>query len=186
MRRAPRAASGEGAEDRVPSLVAVGVVDRLEMVEVEHDDPKGMLVSLGAGHLALERLIEGAPVGDARQGVCEAQGLELFEQALVHLPKALLFDGPLDRQHHLVRMSRRFGEVVVGPEPEGPDDGGHVVRARPRENDDLDARRALLDRGEHLEAVEARHVQVGDRRRRERPWPRRSRAELPSEASRTS
>ena len=57
---------GERLKDVVASLVAVAVVDLLEVVEVGEDEREAPAEALGAGDLALERLFEVAAVWEAR------------------------------------------------------------------------------------------------------------------------
>src|SRR5688572_30976052 len=53
---------GEGLEDVVAGLVAVAVVDLLEVVEVGEDEREAAAEALGARDLSLERLLEVAAV----------------------------------------------------------------------------------------------------------------------------
>ena len=56
----------DGAQDRVAGLVAMGVVDLLEVVEVEEDERERVADAVGATPLQHELLIERAPVCQAR------------------------------------------------------------------------------------------------------------------------
>ena len=56
-------------EEPVARRVAEGVVDFLEVVQVEQDDAHHLPAPLGVGDLALQPLLEGDPVGQPGQGV---------------------------------------------------------------------------------------------------------------------
>src|SRR5581483_12469567 len=52
-------------QDAVARLVALLVVEDLEVVEVEHGDAERLAVAPAAGDAALQLLVPGAPVGNA-------------------------------------------------------------------------------------------------------------------------
>ena len=55
-------------QDDVAGVVAVAVVEPLEVIDVDHQDPDGVLRSAAAGEQPAE-LVEVAPVREAGQGV---------------------------------------------------------------------------------------------------------------------
>ena len=72
---------GDLAQHRVTGLVPVGVVDLLEVVDVEHEQADRRGQALRPRHLSLERLVEQPPVGEAGERVAGGQALVLTEQA---------------------------------------------------------------------------------------------------------
>ena len=57
------------SEQRITALMAIRVVEPLEVVEVEHDDPDRVPIARGASHLPLQRLFHVAPIEQPRQRV---------------------------------------------------------------------------------------------------------------------
>ena len=72
---------GELLKSLVPPLVAEGVVELLEVVDVEHDHGQRALVSTGALAFQGQVAIKTPPVGEAREGVGLAQFLRPTVQA---------------------------------------------------------------------------------------------------------
>ena len=71
------------AEDLVAGKVPVPVVDLLEVVEIEDDEGKPRRLVLRVVQSLLEMLVEGALVGETRQGVAPRLGMRERETALV-------------------------------------------------------------------------------------------------------
>ena len=71
-------AAAELPAGRVAGEVAVGVVDLLEVVDVEHDQRQRPPVALRARDLALEQLVEEPLVVDAGQAVEDRQAVDLL------------------------------------------------------------------------------------------------------------
>ena len=92
-------APGDLHEDLVAGLVAVGVVDRLERVEVHHHQADGLPGPRGAGQRLVQPGGEGPAVGQPGErvveGVVEDLGLELA--ALGHVPNVQDVAGAADR-----------------------------------------------------------------------------------------
>ena len=80
----------DAAQDRVARTVALGVVDALEVVEVEHDEGERVAVALGPGDLRLEALLEPAAVQRAGQRVAarDAGQLVAVRAVVARLPRA--------------------------------------------------------------------------------------------------
>ena len=75
---------GGGPRDRVvPDGVAVGVVDVLEVVEVDDQQRRGLVVARDVVPDPLELLLEPAPVEEPRQRVVVGQVLQLALVALL-------------------------------------------------------------------------------------------------------
>ena len=70
-------------QHRVAGEMADPVVDRLEVVEVEHDEREGAAVAVGAGDLARERLVEVAAVVQPGESVEIRELARLAEAARV-------------------------------------------------------------------------------------------------------
>ena len=71
------------AQHVVSALVADGVVDRLEVVEVHHQQAEVLAVASGAFDLGLERFVEVAVVVDAGEAVADGLALHLLVRARV-------------------------------------------------------------------------------------------------------
>src|SRR4029077_20711402 len=76
-------------EDEVAAEVAVAVVDRLELVEVEGDHRQRPVVARGAGVLALQLLVELALVEDLGQAVL---GYQLVDGQVIGALDVLLVE----------------------------------------------------------------------------------------------
>ena len=75
--RRRRQVAADVGQDPVADLMAVGVVDGLEVVEVEDDEGQEVPVAPGALDLAVEALREGAPVRQAGERVGLGQPRQL-------------------------------------------------------------------------------------------------------------
>ena len=73
---------GEVLEGLVAGLVAVGVVDQLEVVHVEQAQAQGRAAPLGKGGFAAEGLVEALAVEHAGEGVVADEFAGLFELGL--------------------------------------------------------------------------------------------------------
>ena len=80
------------------------VVDRLEVVEIEHDQGQPAAVSLSAGDLTRERLVEVAAVVQAGERVEVRELAGLAESLRV-----------LDRRPRAQRQLLELAHLVVGP-----------------------------------------------------------------------
>ena len=74
--------AADGADDLVAGLVAAGVVDVLEAVEVEQEDRALAAVARGVGDVLGELLVEAAAVEELGQRVVVGQVLQLVLEAL--------------------------------------------------------------------------------------------------------
>src|SRR5439155_26837828 len=115
---------GDLFDDVVAGLVAAGVVDDLEMVNVDHDDGQVAASGVGAGEALLGGFEDAAAVGDAGQRVQGGQLPHLVEQhGLVVGDHGLVGQGDDD-----VGVGVRSG----GGDDQGPDGG---VRGRHGQSD---------------------------------------------------
>ena len=96
---------GDVDEQVVTGGVAEGVVDLLEVVEVEQQQRAALAVALAELDVPLQRLVERAPVGETRQGVVVGQ---VREGGLVAAPLRHVED--VDQHQVVVRL-------VVGQQP---------------------------------------------------------------------
>src|SRR5438132_11349689 len=80
--------------------MADAVVDVLEIVQIEDDQGKLALVTMRAGALARERLVEEAPVMKAGEGV-EVGELAGFAETMCVLDRATRAHGPRLEQPHV-------------------------------------------------------------------------------------
>jgi hypothetical protein len=71
---------GDPLEDEVAGLVAVGVVDVLEVIDVQEEDRQSMTVPLRAMDLPVHRVAERAPVPEARERVDHCEAARVFHQ----------------------------------------------------------------------------------------------------------
>ena len=83
LARAVAQHSGDRAQHVVALLVADGVVDRLEVVEVHHQQAEVLAVPPGTADLRLERLVEVLVVVDAGEAVADGLPLHLLVGARV-------------------------------------------------------------------------------------------------------
>ena len=81
---------GEFLKHEITSGVAVGVINRLEFVEVQKDHGQGMTLAGGASHLCREPLLGKPAVVEARQRVNHRQAAEYH--------RVILFFGKLSSQ----------------------------------------------------------------------------------------
>jgi hypothetical protein len=153
-------------QHRVTGLVAVGVVDALEPVEVDHHAGDGLVQALAMlPHLA-QALLDVPTVVQP----CQPVGLRHMPQPLVDLEEfalALLkrLLKALDPEHRIDPRSKlreidRLGDVIVGARLEALD--LVVGRVERRLHDDRDERErpVPLDAARDLEAVHFRHHHV--------------------------
>lgn len=94
---------GDGAQGFVPRLVAIGIVEVLEMIDVTDDQADGSAVSLRALKLLGQYAIELSPIIQAGQAVGPRQMLQsvfLFANSLRHQVEGIghtsQFTGNLD------------------------------------------------------------------------------------------
>jgi len=186
---------GDRAQDGVPRLVPVRVVDLAKIVDVDHDEREHARGTLGTHHLVLQAQVKGAVIEEPRESILRGLGAHVLVCQHV-APRArrrraqnrqgvpghgLDVRGNtgeqdqgvgarlrLDRQHHHARPWD--GEEVAHPVPRGAHMTPLVrVRARCRRGD-RDMRRAARvgvarDDGNPLEAGRVVWIQHVDRRR---------------------
>jgi hypothetical protein len=116
-------AAGDLDQHDVARLVAVGVVDRLEVVEVQHQQAHRDPASPGSGEGLLEPVGEGAAVGQARQRVVvgpvddlRLQGLALGDVPGVEDVLVAARMRPTDPGLHLAHLARGVVEPVREPD----------------------------------------------------------------------
>jgi hypothetical protein len=79
------------ADRRIPGRVPVGVVDLLEVIDVDHDQGQRGRGAPGACHLQAQRLDEASAVGETRQIVGGGELREGREQTgVLHSDRDLL------------------------------------------------------------------------------------------------
>ena len=133
----------QGVRDRleheVADLVAVDVVDLLEVVEVEQRDGEGSLVPVGPRHLAPDRLVHGPVVREARQRVAGGTGHEPAAGVGVRDRQAHEVGEPLEAVLLLIREHAHLGRRRQDRSPGlavDRDRSGHAgavpLRAHPR------------------------------------------------------
>ena len=102
---------------RIAGVVPAGVVERLEVIDVQHDDADGAPAARGAGELEVERLLHVAAVeeprervqdGLASQGVAQPQVGERQRDALSHGHRELLL-GLAQRLGNAIALTRLGG-----------------------------------------------------------------------------
>src|SRR5690606_37651415 len=109
------------AQDQVPRGVAVGVVDALEMVDVEQHERRLRRVSRGEGDLGPQPLVEMEAVVGAGERVPRARLVKLAEEPL--LPGV----GQLESERSL-RAEREGAPVLDAPSGDAlPRDEGAVA-----------------------------------------------------------
>jgi hypothetical protein len=106
---------GDGCQHRIAGEMPDPVVDRLEVVDVEDDEREVAVVARRARALALERLVEVAPVVEARQRVEVGLVTRLAEPAGVldrgrRAPPELLQLAHLAVREAAARVAREDGE----------------------------------------------------------------------------
>src|SRR5690606_27742550 len=144
---------GQLLEHAVAHLVAVRVVDLLEVVEVEHHDGDGLARPLRPLELLVEDLLDVAVVVEAGEAVADAELRELEVLLLELLLEALDAEHRADAGLELGEVDR-LGEVVVRPGIEA----GDLVACRVPDGheDDRDERERIvaLDAARDLVAVD--------------------------------
>ena len=99
---------------RVACEVPVGVVDLLEVVDVEEDEREGSLVAARARRLALDGLVEVALVVELREAVHRHQPVDLLVVLRFHVPADdELEDGPADLDLVAVAQHDLVDQLVV-------------------------------------------------------------------------
>ena len=176
-------ALGHRAEDLVPLGVAVSVVDRLEVVEVEGDDRERALELSGAGDLLAQALVAGAMVqrpGEpvrarllaqrvALAGGVEGErghGGEALDLGDLRLLEGLVLADPVDVEgaDDAVLDQQRHGDERLGLHQGALDHGRQrlavraldVARAAIRHHPARDALRHREHVGQHLVGVDGR------------------------------
>ena len=159
VRKARRQPAGDFLKQAITDTVAEDVVDRLEAVEVENPDRKGLVAGRRCRDLLLELLEETAPVGQPRQrilirhladGPVERLQLPMLcgKFDLLLDPLAKIGVGPLHHHHHAAHHQQHV-------ERDRPED---LMLLKPEEDDRRDhdeheyGRRHLLQRpqtGDH-------------------------------------
>ena len=86
----------DGLEHLIARGVAEGIVDRLQAIDVEHDQRAARMVTLDVGDRAIEFALEAAPVRNIEQEVGLGGGLQLPRFAPAPRPIAVL--QPADRR----------------------------------------------------------------------------------------
>ena len=141
---------GDRAQHVVALLVADGVVDRLEVVEVHHQQAEVLAVAPGAADLRLERLVEVPVVVDAGEAV--ADGLPLHR-----LVGARVLDGDgrqVGEQHDRLEVLAREG---AAPEAVEAEHAGDLAEHAQRD-DDARLRHVLAGAGDVHAARVVHHV----------------------------
>ncbi len=165
---------GELAQYLIAGLMAVGVVDTLEHVEIAHDARERLAQAERVLEGLVEAFFEAAPVVDAREGVGPRDAHELIvdREQLRPLAFDFLLQGldPQERSDPRLELGEidRLGDVVVGPGVETDD--LVLGRVERRLNDDRDEGQRLvaLDAPGDLEAVDLGEHDVEQNEIRER------------------
>ncbi len=131
---------GDAAQDDVARGVAVGVVDGLEVVDVDEGDRQRALVASGALDLGEEGAQQGAPIDDAGQAVDRRPVVGLRQGG------GDAVDGPPEPPLEAVAPSRHGDRVVAGGDPLGglhetPEPDAHQEVQRARRDRHADGRR---------------------------------------------
>ena len=108
-------------EHGVALWMAVGVVDGLEVVDVEHDQADRVVVAADLLDLGVEELLETAVIRQAGELVGDGLAAHLIVELDV-----------LERKRRLRPERPQHFEVVVGERPPASRDRDHAVRARVR------------------------------------------------------
>jgi hypothetical protein len=150
---------GEHPEDDVAAVMALGVVDMLEMVDVEQDDREGIAVARGDFEVVQELSFEVPAVRKTGEHVGSADLLEL-EVALPQVGLELFdADGGADASEKLGRFKRLF-QVVVSSAAQPREDVVDACPDRQEHDRDLFESGVAFEEGKYFEAVEARHFDV--------------------------
>jgi hypothetical protein len=135
-------------EDSVTGLVAVGVVDLLEIVDVDQNDNQGQALAFGAGNLCFEALFGIAAVVKAGQGIEHREAAKhfcldlLLGQLALEAAKAQMLEDDLAGKHEHKRnedlnggtfiqaekclLARKIGGESEDGDRKGQDDGDSV------------------------------------------------------------
>ena len=114
-------ACGETLQNGIAGLVAIRVIDPLEVVDVSHDDGQCPAVAVGPDNLVGEVRIEVAPVEDTGQGVADRKEANF----LVGLAERMLeFEDPPTGTEtgHQLGLIEWLREIVIGPSLEPADE----------------------------------------------------------------
>ena len=123
-------ALGELRQDGVAGQVADALVDRLEVVDVEHDEGELPVVAVRPGDLARERVVEEAPVVEARERVEVGELARLAEAPRVLDRRPDVRRDVLERRQLVVA---RPAAVLAPEDGHRPDRLVRVVHERQRE-----------------------------------------------------
>ena len=135
----------DGLEHFVAGLVAVRVVDLLEVIEVDEEDGQGALEFEGADELVVEKVVEAGAVGQAGEGIGGGFDLEGFVFFLDGLDLLLGLEGELDEG--LLGFVEDF---LVGAFPAPPQMLSSKSLAASRVEAPISARRVSTSWGENL------------------------------------
>ena len=105
--------AGDFDQEPVPSRVAEHIVDVLEVVEVEQQQPGSPIMALGLSQSMLQAVVEQRPVGQAGQRIVEGEitGALLDPRAFGDVPA-----NPRKANHRAVRiLDRRQAECDLEP-----------------------------------------------------------------------
>ena len=134
--------------------VAVGVVDALEVVEVDEDHGDAAAVPLAHGHGMLDAVAEQRAVGEERQRVVQRHALQLFLHALAIGHVAQVQQAPADRGLglHVRAVDFHHALALVAARHARLDDrGGAGLRKVARQ--EFPQSRAVVEGHEFLEAL---------------------------------
>ena len=73
----------DDAQDLVPNEVAIGIIEELEVVDIDQDDPERIALRRRAGQFGVERLLHRAVIGEAGQGIGVGQATHLLVELRV-------------------------------------------------------------------------------------------------------
>ena len=166
---------GDGAQQGVAGVVAEAVVDELEVVEVEEEDPDRRAGDRGAAERVVDRVDEAEPVGQAGERVVEDAVAERAVGGVALEGVGEDVGGGFEEGDVLGAEAARFGGVDV------EDAEGAVLAVDHHRQRAGGAERA--DRGRHREAGLLVPVGDDDRRRQSRA-PRRRGIRGPPETRR--
>ena len=69
----------DGLEDLIARCVPESIVDRLEAIDVEHDQRATAMIALDVGDRAVELTLKAPPVRNFQQEISISRGLQLFD-----------------------------------------------------------------------------------------------------------
>jgi len=134
LANAPTHEGAELLQHRVARDVPVGVVDALEVIDVEHDERQLAPVPLGPGDLAREGLVEGALVARLRERVAHHEAVDLLVVAGLHVVAGhVLQDGAPDLDLRAVGQLHLADGRVVDERPVRGPEVLHVAAAGAKE-----------------------------------------------------